>query len=76
MLFRESGRDLPDVCSRTMSADLDNSLVFGSAGEARIFEKKEENKNISDPDFLKALESVKSFDINEEKKDDKKVIKK
>ena len=76
MLFKESGRDLPDVCSRTMSADLDNSLVFGSAGEARLFEKKDENKNISDPDFLKALESVKTFDINEEKKDDKKVIKK
>ena len=76
MLFKESGRDLPDVCSRTMSADLDNSLVFGSAGEARLFEKKDENKNISDPDFLKALESVKTFDINEEKKEDKKVIKK
>lgn len=72
MLFKESGRDLADVCSRTMSVDLETSVLFKSAGEARIYEKKEENQKITDPDFLKALESVQTFDFNEPKKEEKK----
>lgn len=75
MLFKESGRDLQDVLSGTIAVDSNNSFFFSSAGEARLFEKKDNYKQVSDPDFLKALESVDSFNVDNEKDNNTKITK-
>lgn len=65
MLFRESGADLQDLFARTTAVDMDNSLLFSSAGEASLYEKNPEHQNVEDEEYLKALESVDKFDLSE-----------
>ena len=64
LLFRSSERDLRDLVSGTIAIDRENSLLFKSAGEARLYEKKEENQIIEDEEYLKRLQSVSKFDLN------------
>lgn len=64
MLFRESGSDLADIFARTTAVDIDNSLLFSSAGEASLYEKNPEHQNVEDKEYLEALESIEEFDLS------------
>lgn len=64
MLFKESGSDLADIITRTMAIDMDNSIIFGSPGEAMVYEKNPDNQVIEDKEYIEALESVEEFDLS------------
>ena len=64
MLFKESGNDLQDSITRTYAVDIDNSLIFGSLGEASLYAKDPDHQKVEDEDYLKALESVETFDLS------------
>ena len=63
MLFRQSGRDIPDLVSGTMAIDKENSLIFKSIGEARVYDKKEENQIVEDKEYLEKLQNAKQMDL-------------
>ena len=63
MLFRQSNRDLPDILSGTLAIDKKNSLIFRSAGEASLYEKKEENQVVEDQEYLDKLKSTEKVEL-------------
>ena len=63
MLFRSSGRDLQDLLSGTIAVDYKNSLIFRSAGEASLYEKKPENQIVEDKDYLEKLKATESVEL-------------
>ena len=63
LLFRNTERDLRDVLSGTLAVDKKNSLIFKSAGEARLYEKKEENQVVEDVEYLERLQSTRKVEL-------------
>ena len=63
MLFRQSSRDIPDLVSGTMAVDKVNSLIFRSIGEARVYDKKEENQIVEDKEYLEKLQNTSKMDL-------------
>ena len=63
ILFRNTERDLRDLMSGTLAVDKKNSLIFKSAGEARLYEKKEENQVIEDKEYLERLQNASKVEL-------------
>lgn len=63
LLFRNSERDLRDILAGTITVDKKNSLIFKSAGEARLYEKKEENQIVEDKEYLERLQNASQVEL-------------
>ena len=62
-LFRQSERDIRDLLSGTLAIDKRTSLIFKSLGEARLYEKKEENQVVEDPEYLEKLKNAAQVEL-------------
>ena len=64
ILFTNRECDLADFFSSTAAVDKRSSLVFGSAGEASLYHKKEENQVVEDPEYLEKLSSAEPLNLS------------
>ncbi|MCR4880133.1 MAG: RDD family protein, partial [Bacilli bacterium] len=63
LLFRQSERDLRDLTSGTIAVLKGDSLFFKSAGEASLYEKKEENQIVEDQEYLEKLQNAAKVEL-------------
>ena len=65
IIFSQDSIDLSDKFTFTRPFVISESEVFTSKGEEIVYERTEQDQTLEDPEYLKKLESVKTFDLSE-----------
>ena len=66
MVLNGDNRNISELILRTLSINIDNSLVFKNRKEEKEYENSDENKVVTEQEFLDKLEATKSVKNSEQ----------
>ena len=67
MLLSHDNRNIGELLFKTLTINIDNSLIFDNRKEEKEYEGSDDNKVVTEEEFLNKLESIKNISSSEEK---------